>query len=62
MLSLILEIGLPVSYLTHGQNVPDDFSIASPGSIVQLLIEGRKKVADQAEKLRKISGSNKKTV
>jgi len=43
MLSLILEIGLPVSYLTHGQNVPDDFSIASPGSIVQLLIEGKKK-------------------
>jgi flagellar biosynthesis GTPase FlhF len=43
MLSLILEIGLPVSYLNHGQNVPDDFSIASQGSIVQLLIEGKKK-------------------
>lgn len=43
MLSLILEIGLPVSYLANGQNVPDDFSIASPGNIVQLLIEGKKK-------------------
>lgn len=42
MVNLIVELGLPVCYLTHGQNVPDDFTIATPGGIVQLLIEGRK--------------------
>ncbi len=42
MLSLILETGLPVGYLTHGQNVPDDFTLATPGGIVELLIEGKK--------------------
>jgi flagellar biosynthesis protein FlhF len=42
MLSLILETGLPVSYLTHGQNVPDDFTVATPGGIVELLIEGKR--------------------
>ncbi len=42
MLSLILETGLPVGYLTHGQNVPDDFTLATPGGIVELLIEGKR--------------------
>lgn len=42
MLSLILETGLPVSYLTHGQNVPDDFTLATPGGIVELLMEGKR--------------------
>lgn len=41
MLSLILELGLPVSYITYGQNVPDDFSIATASGIVQLLMEGK---------------------
>ncbi len=42
MISLILETGLPVGYLTHGQNVPDDFTLATPGGIVELLIEGKR--------------------
>ncbi|MCX8066032.1 MAG: flagellar biosynthesis protein FlhF [Candidatus Hydrogenedentes bacterium] len=41
MISLILELGLPVSYITYGQNVPDDFSVATSSGIVQLLIEGK---------------------
>lgn len=41
MVSLILELGLPVSYITYGQNVPDDFSVATSAGITQLLLEGK---------------------
>ncbi|MBI2423772.1 MAG: flagellar biosynthesis protein FlhF [Candidatus Hydrogenedentes bacterium] len=41
MLSLLVETGLPLGYLTHGQNVPDDIRIATPGAVTGLVLEGK---------------------
>lgn len=38
--SLAAEAGLPISYLSVGQNVPDDILPASPGTIAKLVVEG----------------------
>jgi flagellar biosynthesis protein FlhF len=38
LLNLLLETGLPLSYLTNGQNVPDDIVTPKSGEIVQLLL------------------------
>ena len=38
--SLAAEAGLPLSYLSVGQNVPDDIMPASPGTIAKLVVEG----------------------
>ena len=38
--SLALETGLPLSYLSTGQNVPDDLVLAQPGVVAQLLSGG----------------------
>jgi len=41
MLSLLVETGLPLSYLSVGQNVPDDIRAATPGMVANLILEGR---------------------
>jgi flagellar biosynthesis protein FlhF len=38
--SLAAEAGLPISYLSVGQNVPDDIMPANPGTIAKLVVEG----------------------
>lgn len=38
--SLALESGLPLSYFSTGQNVPDDLVLAQPGVVAQLLSGG----------------------
>ncbi len=30
---------LPLSYLTNGQNVPDDIEVADPGRLARLVLE-----------------------
>lgn len=42
VLSLAVETGLPISYLSVGQNVPDDIRAAAPGLIATLILEGKK--------------------
>ena len=41
MFSILVEAGLPLSFASVGQNVPDDIRIASPGMIANLILEGR---------------------
>lgn len=40
MLSVLAESGLPMSYLSTGQNVPDDICLASPAIMANLILEG----------------------
>ena len=42
LISLAAETGLPVSYLSVGQNVPDDLRVAAPGLMASLVLEGKK--------------------
>jgi flagellar biosynthesis protein FlhF len=41
LLSLTRTCGLPVSYLTDGQNVPDDIAVADPRRLAQLILNIR---------------------
>jgi flagellar biosynthesis protein FlhF len=41
MYSMALETGLPLSYLSVGQNVPDDIVLAEPAMVANLVLEGR---------------------
>ena len=43
MLSVLIETGLPLSFLSVGQNVPDDIRIASTAMVANLALEGRDK-------------------
>ncbi len=43
MFSLIAEAGLPLGYLSTGQNVPDDIALARPAALANLIVEGRDK-------------------
>lgn len=40
ILSLASEVGLPLSYLSVGQNVPDDIEVAHAGLVTNLILEG----------------------
>ncbi len=42
MLSLIIEEKFPLSYVSNGQNVPDDISLAHPGELAKIVLEGGK--------------------
>lgn len=39
--TMLVESGLPLSYLSTGQNVPDDIRQATPGGVAGLVLEGR---------------------
>ena len=39
--SLLVEARLPLSYLSVGQNVPDDITVAQPRTVADLIMEGR---------------------
>lgn len=39
LFDLAAESGLPLSYFSTGQNVPDDIEIATPGKVARLLLE-----------------------
>jgi len=39
MVSIAAETGLPLSYFSVGQNVPDDIEMASPSKLAKLLLE-----------------------
>lgn len=39
MYTMVSEVGLPMSYFSTGQNVPDDIELASAGKLVKLLTE-----------------------
>jgi len=41
MYSVAMETGLPLSYLSVGQNVPDDIVLAEPAMVANLVLEGR---------------------
>lgn len=41
LFSATLEAGLPIAYLSTGQNVPEDLTPATPAHIVHLLMEGK---------------------
>ncbi len=41
MFSLSQEVQLPVSYLSVGQNVPDDILLAQPATMANLVMEGK---------------------
>lgn len=43
LLSLTVEYGLPLSYLSTGQDVPDDIVLAESGYVADLIIEGRER-------------------
>jgi len=40
LFSILLEAKLPVSYLSVGQNVPDDIRAATPGMVANMVLEG----------------------
>ena len=40
MLELLRTARLPLSYVTHGQNVPDDIRVAEPGRLARMIIAG----------------------
>lgn len=40
MLNVICEIGAPVSYITNGQNIPDDIEAVNPKRLANLILEG----------------------
>ena len=40
MLSARVQIGLPFSFLTTGQQVPEDFMTANPESLTDILLGG----------------------
>lgn len=40
MFSMLSEAALPLSYLSVGQNVPDDIRVASPGMVANLILGG----------------------
>ncbi len=42
LFSVAMERGLPLSYMSVGQNVPDDIRVATPELVANLLMEGRK--------------------
>ena len=44
MLSFALESGKPLSYVTFGQNVPGDFSLAEPESLLRKNLSREKAV------------------
>ena len=39
LFSIAVEAGLPLSYFSTGQNVPDDIELATPGKVAKLLLE-----------------------
>jgi flagellar biosynthesis protein FlhF len=41
LFSLLVESGLPLSYVSVGQNVPDDIRVASAGLVANLILEGK---------------------
>ncbi len=41
MLSILAESALPLSYVSTGQNVPDDIRVATGGMLANLILEGR---------------------
>jgi flagellar biosynthesis protein FlhF len=41
LFSILMESGLPVCYVSTGQNVPDDIRVATPGLIANLVLEGK---------------------
>ncbi len=41
ILSILAEAGLPLSYMSVGQNVPDDIAVATPGMMANLVLEGK---------------------
>ena len=45
-ISLAIEIGKPIYYLTTGQNVPQDIEPASSDGLVSLLLDGRRETAE----------------
>ena len=67
LLNGVYLTGLPVIYLSTGQNVPDDICLADKDKISSLIL-GRRIMADQAEHLRalfhqhRISGAPRKRV
>lgn len=42
LLTLLLESGLPLAYVSVGQGVPDDIRPATPGLVANLVLEGRR--------------------
>lgn len=41
MLTVLAEAGLPLAYLSNGQNVPDDIRVASSAIVANLIMEGK---------------------
>jgi len=41
MLNILMELDKPLSFLSTGQNVPDDIVLAHPGMVANLVLEGR---------------------
>ena len=41
LLTVLVEAGLPLSYLSTGQNVPDDIRVAASATVANLIMEGR---------------------
>lgn len=41
MLTIMAEAGLPLAYLSNGQNVPDDIRVASSAIVANLIMEGK---------------------
>jgi flagellar biosynthesis protein FlhF len=39
--NVVSDLGIPVSYFTVGQSVPDDIELAQAGKFVKRLMEGR---------------------
>lgn len=40
MLNVICEVGVPVNYITNGQNIPDDIETVTPKRLANLILEG----------------------
>jgi flagellar biosynthesis protein FlhF len=45
LLPVLRSSKLPLSYLTNGQNVPDDIEVADPGRLARLMLAMEKVIA-----------------
>ncbi|MBD3246365.1 MAG: hypothetical protein GF333_05075 [Candidatus Omnitrophica bacterium] len=49
ILNLATRVNRPISYITTGQNVPDDIEVADPYNLVQLILKGREMLPEKKE-------------
>lgn len=53
MIEQAMDLKLPISCVTNGQNVPDDIVFATPGNLLKLMFEGVPQMKDSLARMKK---------